>query len=227
MDTPCKRQKNLRFYILYFVFYKLLTRHRFDQIQNSKGWNDVSFHGSREIPTPNIDQLAHDGVILNGFYTQYECTPSRTALMTGKQPIRFGKNFSFLSSIGRLETKQVFILKLTQISFRFSKSIVLIHRNDGHPSEVSNSERLEIRLFSKCASTFVFFILDRITAFCAAGRRTARVGHKHEATAAVPQGGRLQEPHHWQGEPTMITARMEDQVSTIFKPFFKRVTPTS
>jgi arylsulfatase A-like enzyme len=53
------------------------------------GWNDVGYHGS-EIATPRLDALAAEGVVLDRFYAQPSCSPTRAALMTGRTPMRLG-----------------------------------------------------------------------------------------------------------------------------------------
>lgn len=53
------------------------------------GWSDVGYHGS-QIKTPNVDRLAREGVILENYYVQQYCTPTRGSLMTGRYPIHTG-----------------------------------------------------------------------------------------------------------------------------------------
>lgn len=48
------------------------------------GFDDVGFRSGGEIRTPHIDALAREGVILNKYYVQDVCSPSRATFMTGR-----------------------------------------------------------------------------------------------------------------------------------------------
>lgn len=55
---------------------------------DDQGWHDVGCYGS-EIPTPNIDRIAEEGVKFTQFYSASSiCTPSRFGLLTGQNPVR-------------------------------------------------------------------------------------------------------------------------------------------
>ncbi len=54
------------------------------------GWADVGFHGEEVIQTPSLDRLAAEGVQLDRFYSTPICSPTRAALMTGRDPMRLG-----------------------------------------------------------------------------------------------------------------------------------------
>ena len=53
------------------------------------GFADVGYHDG-EIQTPNIDRLAAAGTRLERFYVAPICSPTRAALMTGRDPMKLG-----------------------------------------------------------------------------------------------------------------------------------------
>jgi len=58
---------------------------------DDQGYQDVGVFGAKDILTPNLDQLAADGVRLTNFYAaQAVCSASRAALLTGCYPNRIG-----------------------------------------------------------------------------------------------------------------------------------------
>ena len=59
------------------------------------GWADVGYH-SGDIETPSLDRLAAEGVQLDRFYTTPICSPTRAALMTGRNPIRLGVAYAVI-----------------------------------------------------------------------------------------------------------------------------------
>jgi arylsulfatase len=57
------------------------------------GWGELGCYGGgilRGAETPRIDGLAEEGLKLLNFNVEAQCTPSRSALLTGRHPIRSG-----------------------------------------------------------------------------------------------------------------------------------------
>ena len=54
------------------------------------GYADVGFNGSKYFETPNLDALAKESLVLDNAYMYPTCSPSRTAIFTGKQSFRTG-----------------------------------------------------------------------------------------------------------------------------------------
>ena len=55
---------------------------------DDQGYADLGCYGNRLNKTPRLDQLAKEGTRFTSFYSQTVCGPSRSALLTGRQPIR-------------------------------------------------------------------------------------------------------------------------------------------
>src|SRR3954471_13183021 len=58
-------------------------------VADDLGWTDLACFGSKFYETPNIDQLAHDGMKFTQNYSVCTvCSPTRAALLTGKYQAR-------------------------------------------------------------------------------------------------------------------------------------------
>ena len=58
---------------------------------DDQGYGDVGVYGASDIETPNLDQMAKDGIRLTDFYAaQAVCSASRAGLLTGCYPNRIG-----------------------------------------------------------------------------------------------------------------------------------------
>jgi arylsulfatase A-like enzyme len=62
-------------------------------LADNLGWGEPGCYGGGELrgaPTPHIDKLASEGVRFLNFNVESDCVPTRSALMTGRHPIRTG-----------------------------------------------------------------------------------------------------------------------------------------
>jgi len=62
-------------------------------LMDDVGWMDPGFNGGGESvgnPTPTMDRLASQGLILTSAYSTPSCTPTRASIMTGQNPLHHG-----------------------------------------------------------------------------------------------------------------------------------------
>src|SRR5882757_5539922 len=62
-------------------------------LMDNLGYGEVGCYGggiTRGAPTPRIDKLATEGTRLTNFNVEAQCSPSRSAIMTGRFSIRSG-----------------------------------------------------------------------------------------------------------------------------------------
>jgi len=64
-------------------------------VADDLGYGELSIQGNPQIPTPNVDSLAHNGVrFTSGYVSGPYCSPTRAALQTGRYQERFGHEFN-------------------------------------------------------------------------------------------------------------------------------------
>lgn len=56
---------------------------------DNTGWGDFSCYGGG-TPTPRIDKFAGEGIRFTNYTVESQCTPTRSAILTGRQSVRSG-----------------------------------------------------------------------------------------------------------------------------------------
>ena len=59
-------------------------------LTDDQGYGDISANGNPILKTPNLDRLHHEGVRFTDFHVSPTCSPTRSALMTGRHEFRNG-----------------------------------------------------------------------------------------------------------------------------------------
>lgn len=84
-------------------------------LADDAGYTDFGFQGSEDIETPNLDELAEDGVVLTDAHVSATvCSPSRAGLLTGRYQQRFGHESNVPPADMGTDTSEVTIADVLQ-----------------------------------------------------------------------------------------------------------------
>ena len=89
----------IKFYFLFLSFFFLSSCQKKENrtqpnvviiLADDQGWGDLSINGNPLVQTPNIDGLAQAGIVLENFYVNSVCSPTRAEMLTGRYHVRGG-----------------------------------------------------------------------------------------------------------------------------------------
>jgi arylsulfatase A-like enzyme len=63
-------------------------------VADDLGYGDLGYTGNSEIPTPRIDEIAASGRVLQNYYVQPTCSPTRASIHTGRYCMRYGMDMA-------------------------------------------------------------------------------------------------------------------------------------
>lgn len=65
-------------------------------LTDDQGYGDISAHGNPVLKTPNLDRLHNEGVRFTDFHVSPTCSPTRSALLTGRHEFKNGVTHTIL-----------------------------------------------------------------------------------------------------------------------------------
>lgn len=69
-------------------------------MSDDQGWGDVGFNGNDVLKTPNLDEMAANGMVMERFHAASPiCSPTRGSVLTGRYPSRYGVHSAHTSGM--------------------------------------------------------------------------------------------------------------------------------
>src|SRR5262245_49227703 len=65
-------------------------------LTDDQGYGDLSVHGNPVLQTPHLDRFHHESVRFTDFHVSPTCSPTRSALLTGRHEFKNGVTHTIL-----------------------------------------------------------------------------------------------------------------------------------